>query len=57
MGAQVSDSVHGVNGVQALRPVESGSHHSINSECLAVILGRVYYHSNRRCLFLPRNAL
>jgi len=29
VGVQVSDSVHGVNGVQALRPVESGSHHSI----------------------------
>jgi len=53
MGAQVSDgpSVHGVNGVQALRPVESGSHHSTNSKRLAVILVRVYYHSNKHCLF------
>ena len=41
MGAQVSDNVYGVNGVQALRPVESGSHHSTNSECLAVILVQV----------------
>ena len=41
MGAQGSDNVHGENGVQALHPVESGSHHSINSECLAVILVRV----------------
>ena len=47
MGAQVSDNVHGV---QALRRIESGSHHSIYSECLAVILVRVYYHSNRHCL-------
>jgi len=54
MGAQVtevSDNVHGMNGVQALHPVESGSHHSINSESLAVIVVRVYYHSNRHCLF------
>jgi len=34
MGAEVSDNVHGVNGVQALRPAESGSHRSINSEFL-----------------------
>ena len=48
MGAQVSDNVHGVNAVQvqALRPAESGSHHSINSECLAVILVQACYHSN-----------
>jgi len=29
MGAQVSDNVHGVNSVQALRPAERGSQHSI----------------------------
>ena len=51
MGAQVSDSECGVNGVPALRPAERVSRHSINSECLAVILVQVRYHSNRRCIF------
>jgi len=30
--------------VSALRPAEKGNHHSINSECLGVILVRLRYH-------------
>ena len=40
----------GMNSVPALRTAETKSHHSINGECLAVILVWVRYHSNRHCL-------
>jgi len=44
MGAQVSDSV--ANGVPALRPAEKGNQHSIDGECLAVILVLIRYDSS-----------
>ena len=43
----------GVNSVRALRPAEKRNYHSMNGECLAVILVRVRYHSSRQFILAP----